>query len=76
MPRAIATVDVPSSSANLGSGFDAFAVALSLKLRAELFPEVVTAYSLSELAITAMVSVTLAVIALILATGRHGSRRD
>ena len=38
MPRAIATVDVPSSSANLGSGFDAFAVALSLKLRAELFP--------------------------------------
>lgn len=37
MPRPIATVDVPASSANLGSGFDAFAVALSLKLRAELF---------------------------------------
>jgi homoserine kinase len=33
----IATVDVPASSANLGSGFDAFAVALSLKLRAELY---------------------------------------
>jgi homoserine kinase len=33
----IATVDVPASSANLGSGFDAFAVALSLKLRAELW---------------------------------------
>ncbi len=32
----IASVDVPASSANLGSGFDAFAVALSLKLRAEL----------------------------------------
>lgn len=38
MSRAIATVDVPASSANLGSGFDAFAVALSLKLRAELLP--------------------------------------
>lgn len=37
MPRPIATVDVPASSANLGSGFDAFAVALSLKLRAELY---------------------------------------
>jgi homoserine kinase len=34
----IASVDVPASSANLGSGFDCFAVALSLKLRAELFP--------------------------------------
>ncbi len=33
----IATVDVPASSANLGSGFDCFAVALSLKLRAELW---------------------------------------
>ncbi|HSM38705.1 MAG TPA: homoserine kinase, partial [Candidatus Limnocylindrales bacterium] len=33
----IASVDVPASSANLGSGFDAFAVALSLKLRAELY---------------------------------------
>ena len=33
----IASVDVPASSANLGSGFDAFAVALSLKLRAELW---------------------------------------
>jgi homoserine kinase len=34
----IAAVDVPASSANLGSGFDSFAVALSLKLRAELHP--------------------------------------
>ena len=34
----IASVDVPASSANLGSGFDSFAVALSLKLRAELWP--------------------------------------
>ncbi|MDP9467174.1 MAG: homoserine kinase, partial [Chloroflexota bacterium] len=34
----IATVEVPASSANLGSGFDCFAAALSLKLRAELFP--------------------------------------
>ena len=34
----IATVDVPASSANLGSGFDCFAAALSLKLRAELHP--------------------------------------
>jgi len=33
----IASVDVPASSANLGSGFDCFAAALSLKLRAELF---------------------------------------
>jgi homoserine kinase len=33
----IASVDVPASSANLGSGFDCFAVALSLKLRAELW---------------------------------------
>lgn len=32
----IASVDVPASSANLGSGFDCFAAALSLKLRAEL----------------------------------------
>ena len=32
----IATVEVPASSANLGSGFDCFAAALSLKLRAEL----------------------------------------
>jgi hypothetical protein len=36
MPQ-IATVDVPASSANLGSGFDCFAAALSLKLRAELY---------------------------------------
>ena len=36
MARPLATVDVPASSANLGSGFDCFAVALSLKLRAEL----------------------------------------
>jgi homoserine kinase len=33
----IASVDVPASSANLGSGFDSFAVALSLKMRAELW---------------------------------------
>jgi homoserine kinase len=33
----IASVDVPASSANLGSGFDCFAVALTLKLRAELW---------------------------------------
>jgi homoserine kinase len=33
----IASVDVPASSANLGSGFDCFAAALSLKLRAELW---------------------------------------
>ncbi|HEX2142056.1 MAG TPA: homoserine kinase [Candidatus Limnocylindria bacterium] len=32
----LASVDVPASSANLGSGFDCFAAALSLKLRAEL----------------------------------------
>jgi homoserine kinase len=37
MTHPIASVDVPASSANLGSGFDCFAVALSLKLRAELF---------------------------------------
>ncbi|HEX5396292.1 MAG TPA: homoserine kinase [Candidatus Limnocylindria bacterium] len=36
MSRPIASVEVPSSSANLGSGFDCFAAALSLKLRAEL----------------------------------------
>ena len=33
----LASVDVPASSANLGSGFDAFAVAMSLKLRADLY---------------------------------------
>lgn len=33
----IASVDVPASSANLGSGFDCFAAGLSLKLRAELW---------------------------------------
>jgi homoserine kinase len=33
----LASVDVPASSANLGSGFDCFAAALSLKLRAELY---------------------------------------
>jgi homoserine kinase len=38
MPSPIATVEVPASSANLGSGFDCFAAALSLKLRVELFP--------------------------------------
>ena len=34
----IAAVEVPASSANLGSGAGCFAAALSLKLRAELFP--------------------------------------
>jgi homoserine kinase len=38
MPTPIATIEVPASSANLGSGFDCFAAALSLKLRAELYP--------------------------------------
>lgn len=38
MSRSIATIEVPASSANLGSGFDCFAAALSLKLRAELHP--------------------------------------
>ncbi len=33
----LASVDVPATSANLGSGFDCFAAALSLKLRAELY---------------------------------------
>ena len=37
MPSPIASVEVPASSANLGSGFDCFAAALSLRLRAELF---------------------------------------
>ena len=36
MSSPIATIEVPASSANLGSGFDCFAAALSLKLRAEL----------------------------------------
>lgn len=35
-PALLARVEVPASSANLGSGFDCFAAALSLKLRAEL----------------------------------------
>ena len=37
MPTPIASVEVPASSANLGSGFDCFAAALSLRLRAELY---------------------------------------
>jgi homoserine kinase len=37
MPTPIATIEVPASSANLGSGFDCFAAALSLKLRGELY---------------------------------------
>ncbi len=37
MTRLLATVDVPASTANLGSGFDCFAAALSLRLRADLF---------------------------------------
>ncbi len=37
MVPALATVEVPASSANLGSGYDCFAAALSLKLRAELY---------------------------------------
>jgi homoserine kinase len=36
-PSLLASVEVPASSANLGSGFDCFAAALSLKLRAELY---------------------------------------
>ena len=36
MAPPIASIDVPASSANLGSGFDCFAAALSLRLRAEL----------------------------------------
>lgn len=36
MATPIASVEVPASSANLGSGFDCYAAALSLKLRAEL----------------------------------------
>jgi homoserine kinase len=36
MSALLATVEVPASSANLGSGFDCFAAALSLKLRAAL----------------------------------------
>src|SRR5438552_18292987 len=35
-PSLLASVVVPASSANLGSGFDCFAAALSLRLRAEL----------------------------------------
>ena len=35
-PSLLASVEVPATSANLGSGFDAFAAALSLRLRAEL----------------------------------------
>jgi homoserine kinase len=35
-PSLLASVEVPASSANLGSGFDCFAAALSLKLRGEL----------------------------------------
>ena len=37
MTRLVATVDVPASSANLGSGFDCMAAALSLRLRADLY---------------------------------------
>ena len=37
MTRPIASVDVPASSANLGSGFDCMAAALSLRLRADLY---------------------------------------
>jgi homoserine kinase len=36
MATPIASVDIPASSANLGSGFDCFAAALSLKMRGEL----------------------------------------
>lgn len=35
--RLLATVDVPASTANLGSGFDCWAAALSLRLRADLY---------------------------------------
>jgi homoserine kinase len=37
MAMPFATVEIPASTANLGSGFDTFAAALSLKLRAELY---------------------------------------
>jgi homoserine kinase len=37
MAMPIASVEVPASTANLGSGFDCYAAALSLKLRAELY---------------------------------------
>lgn len=38
MTRPLAEVEVPASSAALGSGFAAFAAALSLRLRADLYP--------------------------------------
>lgn len=37
MNALLATVDVPASSANLGSGFDSIAAALSLRLKADLY---------------------------------------
>ena len=37
MHALVATVDVPASSANLGSGFDCIAAALSLRLKAALY---------------------------------------
>lgn len=37
MTRLLATVDVPASTANLGSGFDCLAAALSLRLHADLY---------------------------------------
>ena len=37
MNSLIATVDVPASTANLGSGFDCIAAALSLRLKADLY---------------------------------------
>jgi uncharacterized membrane protein YbhN (UPF0104 family) len=45
-----------------------------IALRNYAAPDVVTAYSLSELAITAVVSVTISVVALLLATGSQGAR--
>jgi len=46
-----------------------------IALQAYAPPEVVTAYSLSEIAITAVVSITLAVTALLSVSGWHGTRR-
>ena len=46
-----------------------------IALRAYASPEVVTAYSLSELAITAVVSAVLAIAALLSVSGWHGTRR-
>lgn len=46
-----------------------------IALRAYAAPDVVTAYSLSEIAITAVTSATLAIVALVSVSGWHGTRR-